>query len=242
MGSLATMMEWLESLASAIDLAPALEERTLPRYQTIPRRRHHHHTTLQMVSEQEAIMRQQFPHLLQSDDSHRTTSTVDVPEEFSVPNPHSHQTTDSSNSPVDETELDLAAFRSLREPQQQSTSTTTPQTSTEIIQSTSGNLSRRNSVSTTCSSQDEPEEEIKAIPPHRISEQANLRYAKRCMPNLPANAPRQSDYLITGDGKRWKIDWDTKTLVEWKGRPRDAASLPAYEDALWGRSASEGLA
>ncbi|RPA84429.1 PH domain-like protein [Ascobolus immersus RN42] len=232
MGSLATMMDWLESLSSAIDLAPALEERQLPRYQTIPRRRHHHHTTLQMVSEQEAIMRQQFPHLLQPDDSHRsspTGSTVDVPDESTVPNPHNHQ-----NIAAHENDLDLAAFRGHR----QASQPTTPRASSELIQSTSGELTRRSSVSSTCS-QEEEAEEIKAIQPHRISEQANLRYAKRCMPNLPANAPRQSDFLITGDGKRWKIDWDHKQLIEWRGRPD---TLPAYEDAVFGRSTAEGLA
>jgi len=231
MGSLATMMEWLESLASAIDLAPALEERQLPRYQTIPRRRHQHQTTLQMVSEQEAIMRLQFPHLLQQDDSLRsahTGSTVEVPDESTVPNPHNHQ-----NAPSHENDLDLAAFRGHRQESQP----TTPRVSSELIQSTSGELTRRSSVSTTCSEQGV--EEIKAIQPHRVSEQANLRYAKRCMPNLSANAPRQSDYLITGDGKRWKIDWDRKQLVEWRGRPD---TLPAYEDAVSGRFTAEGLA
>ncbi|RPB27695.1 PH domain-like protein [Terfezia boudieri ATCC MYA-4762] len=52
---------WLEALSAAVDLSPALEERTLPRYQMTPRRRR-----APVIEEQERIIRSQFPHLIES--------------------------------------------------------------------------------------------------------------------------------------------------------------------------------
>ncbi|KAH8155639.1 uncharacterized protein LAJ45_00649 [Morchella importuna] len=37
--TLEVFLEWLEALSAAVDLSPSLEERSLPRYQTLPRRR-----------------------------------------------------------------------------------------------------------------------------------------------------------------------------------------------------------
>ncbi|KAI5801838.1 hypothetical protein FPQ18DRAFT_250804 [Pyronema domesticum] len=76
--TLEIFLDWLELLSAAVDLAPPLEQRTLPRYQTLPRRRRRAQppqTTLtatttasaftpEIIAAQQEIMRQQFPHLL----------------------------------------------------------------------------------------------------------------------------------------------------------------------------------
>ncbi|KAF8471730.1 hypothetical protein BDZ91DRAFT_629277, partial [Kalaharituber pfeilii] len=54
-------MAWLEALSAAVDLSPSLDERSLPRYQTIPRRRRRRDR--QVISEQERIIRSHFPYL-----------------------------------------------------------------------------------------------------------------------------------------------------------------------------------
>lgn len=56
---------WLEALSAAVDLSPALEERTLPRYRTIPRRRRREGR--EVIEEQERIIRLQFPHLAEGE-------------------------------------------------------------------------------------------------------------------------------------------------------------------------------
>ncbi|KAI9750751.1 MAG: hypothetical protein M4579_006323 [Chaenotheca gracillima] len=57
-----TFLTWLECLGAAIDLSPPLDERSLPRYQTIPRRRRRHRAEVRR--EQEEIINQYYPHMM----------------------------------------------------------------------------------------------------------------------------------------------------------------------------------
>ncbi|EGX47675.1 hypothetical protein AOL_s00083g183 [Orbilia oligospora ATCC 24927] len=68
-----TFFGWLEALSSGINVALPLEERALPKYQTIPRRRRRRHRTQEtavqdVVQQQEEIIRRHYPQLLLSDD------------------------------------------------------------------------------------------------------------------------------------------------------------------------------
>lgn len=64
------------------------------------------------------------------------------------------------------------------------------------------------------------DESGKWAPPHTISEEAQLRYARRCMTILAENTPRQSEFVVV-DGKRYRLRWDTRELVLIKTCDRD---------------------
>lgn len=59
--SVEELMAWLDSLSAAVDLSPALDERTLPR-QTLPGRRRR--SGREIIEEQARIIRSQFPHVV----------------------------------------------------------------------------------------------------------------------------------------------------------------------------------
>jgi len=59
-------------------------------------------------------------------------------------------------------------------------------------------------------------------PRHPNSRDRQLRYARRCMPTLTFETPRQRD-IIMKKGERWKINWN-----EWKLEPY-IPTPPAYE-------------
>ena len=92
-----TFLFWLESLGAAIDLAPPLDERSLPRYQTIPRRRRRR--PREVLQEQERIIREQFPNLMgegETTGSPRGTSDTPRPE-LDVDTITPVETSDSTN-------------------------------------------------------------------------------------------------------------------------------------------------
>ncbi|KAF3922109.1 hypothetical protein ABW20_dc0110370 [Dactylellina cionopaga] len=66
-----TFFSWLEALSSGINVALPLEERALPKYQTIPRRRRRRRnqeaTAQDVVQQQEEIIRRHYPQLLIED-------------------------------------------------------------------------------------------------------------------------------------------------------------------------------
>ncbi|KAF3911718.1 hypothetical protein AA313_de0204678 [Arthrobotrys entomopaga] len=68
-----TFFSWLEGLSSGINVSLPLEERVLPKYQTIPRRRrrrrnHDPAAAVDVVQQQEDIIRRHYPQLLIEDD------------------------------------------------------------------------------------------------------------------------------------------------------------------------------
>lgn len=63
-----TFFNWLEALSSGIALALPLEERVVPKYQTIPRRRRRRRPATDVVQQQQDIIRRHFPQLLIEED------------------------------------------------------------------------------------------------------------------------------------------------------------------------------
>ncbi|KAK6355240.1 hypothetical protein TWF696_004354 [Orbilia brochopaga] len=75
---------WLEGLSSGINMSLPLEERDLPKYQTIPRRRRRRRnhdgpstSSANAVQQQQEIIRRHFPQLLVDDDGNDIDSTLD---------------------------------------------------------------------------------------------------------------------------------------------------------------------
>ncbi|RPA71990.1 PH domain-like protein [Ascobolus immersus RN42] len=183
------MIEWIESISAAIDLSPSLDERSLPRYQTMPRRLRPAaiQTPAQLVQEQQTIIRSQFPHLA-STNSRLPSSLPDVPEENEAPSSEAASTVPrpiGSSAPV---------------------------------------TRRRNNRD-------------QKIPLQRVSDQANLRYARRCMAVLCADQPRQSNYVIFR-GEWVRIEWEKRKLVRIKTGEEVGGDLPPYSK----KDTDEGLA
>lgn len=232
-------MAWLDSLSAAVDLSPALDERTLPQHQTLPGRRRRRGR--QIIEEQERIMRSQFPHLISA-----------VPEEedyqiiYRLPHRNSHES------------LSELALRELRLGLDISTTPPVPSTQRVISPLSASSASDSSSAAFTTSSVSSRRERHRASPStypspaapsteqtdgkwrpsDTLTPEANLRYARRCMAILCEDSPRQSDYIVK-DGKRYRLVWDTRKLVPaWSHENRNgypseerhesAGTLPQY--------------
>lgn len=243
-------MAWLDSLSAAVDLSPALDERTLPR-QTLPGRRRR--SGREIIEEQARIIRSQFPHVVNA-----------VPEEENYQIiyrlPH-HRNSHESISELASDELRLGLDISTT-PTVSSTQRITPPLSSSASDS-SGTVSTTSSVSSrrerlrdspsTYPSPLAPSTEQpggKWRPSNTLTPEANMRYARRCLAILCEDSPRQSDYVVK-DGKRYRLVWDTKKLVPvWSqenrnGYPSDerhesAGTLPQYGDVTETTSFVEG--
>ncbi|KAI5795689.1 hypothetical protein EDC01DRAFT_782217 [Geopyxis carbonaria] len=155
--TLEPFLEWLEALAAAIDLSPSLEERSLPRNQTLPRRRRRRNqatganATTQQDGSQESGTRQEGER-------------------------------DAGDEPFD------------------------PAESPHMHEMIETRRRQNNAPENTF------DEEGKWCPRRRITPEANLRYAKRCMAVLCGDAPRQSDFVIV-QGKRYRLSWTKRKMI-----------------------------
>lgn len=153
--TLEPFLEWLEALAAAIDLSPSLEERSLPRIQTLPRRRRRRNqatgsnTTTQQAGSQESSARQEGER-------------------------------DVGDEPIVASEAVQAILEARRR------ANNTPEEAFD--------------------------EEGKWCPRRRITPEANLRYAKRCMAVLCGDAPRQSDFVVV-HGTRYRLSWAKRKMI-----------------------------
>jgi len=238
---------WLEALSAAVDLSPALEERTLPRYQTTPRRRR-----APVIEEQERIIRSQFPQLIESmtegedEGGSRQDGALDRDELIRTSLPWGLRGPRDSEESIIEQEL-----RELRSHFESSTPSPASQ-ATVAMSSTSSPSSSPNrrpitdlpvSISTSMNSSDpETSPGDKWRPLNTLTPEANLRYVRRCMAVLRDESPRLSDYIIK-DGRRYRLAWDKRQLVPEVGNDftRDrcwrTAVLPQYQDLIQGREA-----
>ncbi|KAF1827833.1 uncharacterized protein K489DRAFT_301731, partial [Dissoconium aciculare CBS 342.82] len=186
----------VHALAAAIDISMDLDERSIPRQCTVPRRRNRQSRTLEAVAgilenpailaQQERILRELYPQLAGQ------ASETDRAQSGSVP-----ATADEADSPL--ATLDPSASRRPSVFRQTTTSTIDSTFSVETIHA---------SPSTNFGA------DGKWRPPHNRSPAQIERYIKRCMPVLPADAPRASDVLVHA-GRRVKINWKTGALDDW---------------------------
>lgn len=216
-------LDWLEALSAAVDLSPSLEERSLPRYQTIPRRRRRHRPVGRVVQEQEAIIRRNFPNLGEESQRQLAAAVTAAIARNNTPNPSR-----ITGDPLSRTSLAQESIneQDLRDLQLEITPSPPPLPRTRPQQP----QNRR--------PRPQPEEENcfsesgKWAPAQILTPEANMRYARRCMAILCGDAPRQSDYVIK-DGKRYKIVWEKKVMVAEEKRVTEAAIPPlppVYEE------------
>ncbi|KAJ4358698.1 uncharacterized protein N0V89_003282 [Didymosphaeria variabile] len=214
------MLDWSEKLCAAIDISQPLEDRSEPRYRSLPRRSRRQRVLdgsrlgenlenlssleagRRMIAEQEEIIRQLYPHLA------GTSSAPQLPD------------LDLSNAPADadREEFDAEDVRfPSRRPGSSSLSRTVSNEETAI-----------EDRPTTREMYPDP----KDAPMIRPSQSQILRYRRRCAPALLACSPRVSDVVMCG-GERVRINTRENVLVTYTSHPPryDAHNFPKAKRA-----------
>jgi hypothetical protein len=215
------MLDWTENLCAAIDISQPLEDRSEPRYRSLPRRSRRQRVLdgsrlgenlenlsnleagRRMIAEQEEIIRQLYPHLA------TTTSAPQLPE-LDLP---------GAPADADREEFDADDVRfPLQRPGSSSLSRTV---------SSDGEHSAEDSPATR-----EMYSDPKDAPVARPSQSQALRYRKRCAPALLACSPRVSDVVICA-GERVRINTKENVLVMYTSHPPryDAHQFPKVKRA-----------
>ena len=204
------------SFSAAIDISHPIDERSIPRQCTVPRRRRRHrsHATGDLadpilLAEQERILRDMYPAFAERTAQNRpifersTTSTSeDAPGEC-------------AQTPArDEDEIDLSA---IRDDLSAASSPSTQRSGARHAASASiSSTCNSDMIYSTSSTNFDPSG--KWQPPNNRTSQQVQRYVRRCMPVLLADSVRASDILIC-QGRRVKINWRMELLEEWELQP-----------------------
>lgn len=200
-----TFVIWLQSLFVAIDLAPPLDERQIPRDLSIPqprqRRRpregcvrfHGNVRNGELVRDQVRIMERYYPHMISSAD---ITADSDDSQD------------DAQDAFPDDDDLGPSSSQSsLARP------VTAPSHPSEYVPSSSLSRNRRPRLFPNATEgRPSIDESGKWRPNHHWSARYDIMYAKRCMAVLMHRSPRKSNYVIM-KGKQWVVDWATGTVT-----------------------------
>ncbi|KAF1913508.1 hypothetical protein BDU57DRAFT_312896 [Ampelomyces quisqualis] len=224
-----SMLDWTDSLCAAIDISSPLEDRSEPRYRSLPRRSRRQRildssqlgedldnlSSLEagrrIIAQQEEIIRQLYPHLAGAirDPGYGITTTVSA---------------GNSNNSNTEPEMDDFDPEDVRFPAQLSAR---------------DSLARARSSESDDDSSNTPSSETSEQPHHKHAEHTrptasqNLRYRRRCAPVLLASSPRVSD-VVFSNGKRMRIHVKKHTLVDYTCHPPryDAHHFPKAKKPL----------
>ncbi|KAE9379690.1 hypothetical protein N431DRAFT_326010 [Stipitochalara longipes BDJ] len=235
-----TFVLWLQSLFAAIDLAPPLDDREIPRDLSVPRRSRRRvrveaaadgqGRNADLVRQQEEILQSQFPALAAASDG---SGEGEGSDSQSLAASDSRSLAPSDSIP-EEPELESPVQSSL-----DVSSVPTPRPTTSAgpaSASRSSNLiarARQAIQSTTHLSQYAPHSSVpnpsisadgKWKPTHHWSHFYDMMYAKRCMAILTHRSPRKSNLVIM-KGKQWIVDWATGALT--RCEPPDYGELLA---------------
>jgi hypothetical protein len=227
------MLDWVECLCAAIDISPPLDDRSDPRYRSLPRRSRRqrqlesmfrddmHLLPLQapqsrLVAQQQRIFQSLYPNFAGVIESN-------VPESDNPRTGVSELETLTRNDP-DMDDLDPADAREL-------------DFESHRLQSPSNSLGRRTSRNSQILHQDssEPYDPKRSNRCLRPCAAALVRYRRRCAPIMSKYSPRSSD-IIFHKGRRVKIDYKKDRLVPFEvfppryPRKRDAADRSSRTD------------
>jgi hypothetical protein len=210
-----SMLLWIESLCAAIDISSPLDDRSEPRYRSLPRRSRRQRildsaqlgdnienlSSLEagrrIIAQQEQIIRQLYPHLAASREPGGQTSTP-------------------AAAPAD-LELDEFDPEDVRFPTSRSA-----RDSMTRVPSHDDDVDEDTRPGSSTSSPDR-----KNTQRIRPTASQTLRYRRRCAPVLLASSPRVSD-VVFSDGKRLRIDVKKHILVAYTSHPPryDAHNFP----------------
>ncbi|KAK7182276.1 hypothetical protein PSPO01_11749 [Paraphaeosphaeria sporulosa] len=215
------MLDWTEKLCAAIDISQPLEDRSEPRYRSLPRRSRRQRVLdgsrlgenldnlssleagRRIIAEQEEIIRQLYPHLAAEPGAPQLPE-LDLP---------------SAPTDADREEFDAD---DVRFPSQRPRSA-----SLSRIVSNEGDSAPEDRP-TTRDMYPDP----KDAPVVRPSQSQALRYRRRCAPALLACSPRVSDVVMCG-GERVRINTKENVLVMYTSHPPryDAHNFPKAKRA-----------
>jgi hypothetical protein len=217
-----TILEMVHEIGAGIDLAPAIDERSISKQCTVPRRRRRPNTqtaadinSAAVIAEQERILQQMYPSFAQDTAEQNTTLTTSSPA-TSTP------TTPLGTPTREDDELDLSA---IREDFTESNTLTQTTTSGSTNCDRPGYFRTITGSSTSSAFQTTYETapsnfgpEGKWQPPHLRTAVQIRRYVRRCAPLLMSDAVRASDIVIC-NGKRMRINWREERLQDWRLQP-----------------------
>ncbi|KAF2820066.1 hypothetical protein CC86DRAFT_254432, partial [Ophiobolus disseminans] len=194
------MLTWIEFLCAAIDISPPLEDRSEPRYRSLPRRSRRQRlldgasladaTSIEalssleagrrIIAQQEQIIRQLYPHLAARELGHASPSAA------------------AEGGEMDEFDPEDVRF---------------PASARRL--SSSDDVEERGF------------EDRKTAPIIRPTDSQSLRFRRRCAPILLASSPRVSDTIFSCQ-KRMRISVKEHCLVEYTSHPPryDAHNFP----------------
>jgi hypothetical protein len=215
------VLEMLHAIGAGIDLAPAIDERSISKQCTVPRRRRRPNTqgitdinSATVIAEQERILQQMYPSLASGASEQNETTTQILSSAPGTPT-------------REEDEIDLSA---IREDFSELAHTSTNSSS---LSPTTSNISRpaysRTTTASSTSSDHQQQmvyqtaptnfdSEGKWAPPHLRTSAQVRRYVRRCAPLLTLDAVRASDIVIC-NGKRMRINWREERLEHWRLQP-----------------------
>lgn len=181
-----TFVRWLQALFAAIDLAPPLDDRALPRDLSIPRPRRRRtvgaplERNVDLIRQQQEIISSQFPRLGETPVPEEASSAEQTPPTPQATPPSRPMPLRNRSSMVPLAMGVCTAESTLSDPPHPSISPSTG----------------------------------KWAPQTPSSPWSELQYAKRCMGILTLRTPRKSNLVIM-KGKRFVIDWATGRLTRW---------------------------
>ena len=205
------MFDAINAISAGIDIAPAIDERSIPRQCTVPRRRRARVDRRDvsgpaLLAEQERILAEMYPGFAQErgaeqvSESTSTATTEDETADLTLTRMRSPEEDDVDFSMMTE---DSDPSLSPRPPiSRQTTASSTASASSLVYATSPSNFTPSG----------------KWQPPHPRTAAQTERYIRRCMPVLLADAVRASDVLICAS-KRVKIDWRQEGVVEWELKP-----------------------
>ncbi|PVI00705.1 hypothetical protein DM02DRAFT_385428 [Periconia macrospinosa] len=208
------LLSWSETLCAAIDISPPLEDRSEPRYRSLPRRSRRQRVLdgarlgedlenlsaleagRRIIAEQEAIIRELYPHLANSAQAGGAQESASAPQ----------------GADPDRDEFDAEDVRF-------------PSRSTQA--SRMGSRDDESGDERRPSSAESTDGDPKNSPIPRSSPSQVLRYRRRCAPVLLASSPRVSD-VVFRNGERVRINTKETTLDEYTSHPPryDAHNFP----------------
>jgi len=218
---------WINTICAGIDIAAPIDERSLPRQCTMPRRRRRQQrlvmttdlTDQRFIEEQERILRSMYPAfadgrataILRTSQREERPVTSDLRE--GVSNPVEQEAEDVDLSALaEEAEAEL-------EPAPQTTQTQRPSNLRPTSSESVITLSAFENFSTDPINLDL---NGKWNPPHPRTATQQLRYVRRCMPVLLEATPRHTNVMINA-GQYVRPNWKVDVLEEWSLKP------PAYD-------------
>ena len=229
-----TFVHWLQALVAAIDIAPPLDTRSLPRDFSIPRTRLRRRTCSTTISdidgnaalnrEQYEILRREYPGFIDGP----------IPENAESPSPIVPRPSTSSShiapSHIQMRPSSPNGFTLASTPAERLSSL--PQSATALSPLSSSATLSTSSISIFGS---EPHPSIspegKWRPEHTWSANCDMMYFRRCMAILTSRSPRKTNIVIM-KGKQWVVDWATGKLTR--------KDPPDYGEIVWEKPAQPG--